>query len=99
MSAVGEGLGTPTVEALVPVAYPPVLKANGIQGTVTIRYWVNPAGCAEPASFQVKQASDSAMAGAVRDAVRRMRFIERDSRGKMLWMQVVDQVFTFRIMP
>lgn len=99
ISAVGEGLGSPTVEVTVPVVYPPVLKANGIQGTVTIQYWVNPAGCAEPASFQVKQASDSAMAGAVRDAVRRMRFIERDSPGKMLWMQVVDQVFTFRITP
>src|SRR5262245_22192446 len=100
MSAVGEGLGTPTVEAPVPVvAYPPFLKANGIQGTVIIRYWVNPAGCAEPASFQVKQASDSAMAAAVRDAVRRMRFIKGDSPGKMLWMDVVDQVFTFRITP
>jgi len=98
-SAVGEGLGTPTVEAVVPVAYPPSLKANGIQGTVIIRYWVNPAGCAEPASFQVKQASDSAMAVSVRDAVRRMRFIKGDSPGKMLWMEVVDQVFTFRIIP
>jgi len=99
MSAVGEGLGTPTVEAQVPVAYPPFLKANGIQGTVIIRYWVNPAGCAEPASFHVKQASDSAMAAAVRDAVRRMRFVKGDSPDKLLWMEVVDQAFTFRIVP
>jgi TonB family protein len=94
----GAGLGAPTVEALVPVAYPPVLQASGIQGTVTVRYWVNPAGCAEPESIQVKQASDSAMAVAVRDAVRRMRFIERGASGETLWTSV-DQVFTFRITP
>jgi TonB family protein len=94
----GDRLGAPIVEALVPVAYPPVLQASGIQGTVTVRYWVNPAGCAEPESIQVKQASDSAMAVAVRDAVRRMHFIERGPSGETLWTSV-DQVFTFRITP
>jgi TonB family protein len=94
----GANLGAPIVQVLVPVRYPPALQASGTQGTVTIHYWVNPSGCAEPASFQVKQASDSAMAVAVRDAVRRLRFIERGPSGEMLWASV-EQVFTFRITP
>ena len=94
----GANLGAPTVQVLVPVRYPPALQASGTQGTVTIHYWVNPSGCAEPASFQVKQASDSGMAVAVRDAVRRMHFVERGPSGTMLWASV-EQVFTFRITP
>jgi hypothetical protein len=94
----GANLGAPTVQGLVPVRYPPALQASGTQGTVTIHYWVNPSGCAEPASFQVKQASDSAMAVAVRNAVRRLHFVERGPSGKMLWASV-EQVFTFRITP
>jgi hypothetical protein len=94
----GANLGSPIVRTLVPVSYPPALQAKGTQGTVNIHYWVNPSGCAEPGSFQVKQASDSAMAVAVRNAVRRLHFVERGPSGEMLWASVV-QAFTFRITP
>jgi hypothetical protein len=94
----GGGLGAPRVRVPVAVVYPPALVSSGQQGTVALHYWVNPAGCAEPASFQVTQAADSAMAVAVRAMLRRLRFVVHDAGGKPLWASV-DQQFTFILRP
>jgi hypothetical protein len=63
MSAVAERVGSPLVRTVLSVAYPEQLKAKRIEGSLSIRYWVNPSGCAEPESFYVMEANDSLMRG------------------------------------
>ena len=94
--------GLPNVAAStgVAVSYPPELESRRVHGVVLVHFWINPAGCAEPESFKIVTARDSAMARAVRDALRRTVFVPATVTipGSIVstpgW-QSVEEYFTF----
>ncbi|HEX6250969.1 MAG TPA: energy transducer TonB [Gemmatimonadaceae bacterium] len=77
-------------------AYPPSLLSEGVEGTVLVRYVVEPSGLADSSSLEILSATRREFADAVRAAIPHMRFTparidERPVR------QLVEQPFSFRI--
>ena len=77
-------------------AYPPLLLSEGVEGTVLVRYVVDPSGLADSSSLEILSATRREFADAVRAAIPHMRFTparidERPVR------QLVEQPFSFRI--
>jgi TonB family protein len=87
-------LGLPNVSVTrhVTPEYPPELVARHVHGMVLVEFWINPSGCAEPQSFRIVLAPDSAMARSVRDALRRTRFVPLTYNGMPEWQTVEEYV-------
>jgi TonB family protein len=77
-------------------AYPPALLAEGIEGTVLVRYVVEANGAPDVSSFRVISATRREFADAVRAALPHMRFTPARIDHNPV-RQLVEQPFTFRI--
>lgn len=78
------------------VAYPEVLRASGIGGTVQAQFVVDTLGRIESGSFKVLDKSNDAFAAAVRSHLPRMRFHAAEVAGRKV-RQLVQQQFVFNI--
>jgi len=76
--------------------YPPTLLASGVEGSVTVRFVVDTAGRADPATIEVLASSHSDFTQSVRDALAGMRFNPGSVRGHVV-RQLVEQGFEFHI--
>jgi protein TonB len=103
--AAGAGRGGPFDAAAVdepvvpdpgnrPPRYPEALRAAGLGGRVVARFVVDTSGRVEPGSVEIAASDDPRLAGAVREAVPRLRF--RPARaGGVRVRQLVEQPFAF----
>lgn len=76
--------------------YPEMLRRAGVEGSVTARFVVDTLGMVEPASVQIVQASHALFEQAVREAIRRMRFVPAELQGRRV-RQLVEQGYGFTI--
>jgi periplasmic protein TonB len=76
--------------------YPPMLKDQGIEGTVLAQFVVNESGRYEPGSLKILNSSNPGFTAAVKDALPRMRFSAAQIGGKKV-QQLVQMPFQFHI--
>ena len=79
-----------------PPAYPPVLRAAGIEGFVRLQFIVDTLGRVEPASVSVVESSDPAFERAARQSLPGARFSPARFGGRAV-RQLSSQRFNFRI--
>jgi TonB family protein len=77
-----------------PVAYPPSMRAAGINGLVVAEFVVDTAGGVEPDNLGIVEATDPLFADAVRDALRTAVFRPAVRKGRVV-RQLVRQPFEF----
>lgn len=77
-------------------AYPPQLLADGVEGSVVVRYVVDANGVPDLNSFRIVSATRREFAEAVRAALPYMRFTPARIDDQPV-RQLVEQPFTFRI--
>ncbi|MFL5559991.1 MAG: energy transducer TonB [Gemmatimonadaceae bacterium] len=78
------------------VAYPPELRAQGVEGMVLVQFVVGTDGKPDMATFKVLQSPHQLFSQAVHDAVAKMRFKPGEIDGHAV-RQVVHQPFTFAL--
>ena len=76
--------------------YPEALRAQGVQGTVVVRFVVDSAGRAERGSFVVVGSANPLFSSAVETAVLRARFRAAELNGVRV-SQLVEQSFAFTL--
>lgn len=77
-------------------AYPPVLKARGIEGSAVVRFVVDTTGRADLESFQLIETNHPLFGASVRAALPGMKF-RPAAIGPRKVRQLVEQPFIFRI--
>jgi TonB family protein len=77
-------------------AYPPQLLAEGVEGSVLVRYVVDTDGTPDVNSFRIVSTTRREFADAVRQALPHMRFTPARIDERPV-KQLVEQPFTFRI--
>ncbi|MEO8448215.1 MAG: TonB family protein [Gemmatimonadota bacterium] len=76
--------------------FPPVLRAAGRAGRVTLQFIVDTAGHVEPGSVRVVEASDPGFEASATDVVLHSRFVAGKSKGQAV-RQLMSQTFSYRI--
>lgn len=76
--------------------YPEVLKASGVEGTVTAQFTVLESGRADMDTFKIISSTNDLFAASVKDVVGRMRFLPAEIGGKHV-KQLVQLPFEFKI--
>ena len=76
--------------------YPEVLRSSGVEGQVTALFVVDEQGRAEEASLRFSRSDDQLFEDAVRVALRRMRFVPAELRGRKV-RQLVQMPFVFTL--
>ena len=77
-------------------AYPELLKASGVEGSVLAQFVVDTLGRVEPGSFKVLSSTHDAFGTAVRATLPRMRFLAAEAGGRKVRM-LVQQDFAFAL--
>ncbi|HEY0777508.1 MAG TPA: energy transducer TonB [Gemmatirosa sp.] len=88
-------LAEPDPATMVPT-YPPVLKAQGVGGTVVVKFVVDTMGRVDMRTFRVLRTDDTAFTRAVRATVARAEFLPALLDGRKV-RQYVEQPFTFAV--
>lgn len=76
--------------------YPASLRANGIEGRVTVEFVVDEKGKADPSTFRILSSTKDLFAQSVRRAVVQSRFKPASIAGKPV-AQLVQQLFVFKL--
>ena len=77
-------------------AYPPSMRAAGVEGKVFARFLVNSDGLVSRESIRIVSSTNELFSEAVRDAIAKMRFAPARIGSKAV-AQMVQQVFIFRL--
>ena len=76
--------------------YPPMLKDQGVEGSVIAQFVVNESGRYEPGTLKILSSSNSAFTAAVKEALPRMKFSAAQIGGRKV-QQLVQMPFQFHI--
>ena len=79
-----------------PPRYPEALRSAGVEGAVTARFVVSEKGIVESDSVVFVRSGNPLFEGAVRDALRRMRFVPAEVGGRKV-RQLVEMPFIFTL--
>ena len=77
-------------------AYPDLLKAAGVEGTVRVMFVIDRDGRPEPGTLRIVESSHALFADAVRRALPLMRFLPAEVAGRTV-RQLVEMPFAFSI--
>jgi protein TonB len=84
------------VPGSAPPRYPEILRSSGVEGQLTAVFVVDEAGRAEQGSIRFLRSDNRLFEDAVRDALRRMRFIPAEVGGRKV-RQLVQMPFVFTL--
>ncbi len=84
------------VPGSAPPRYPELLRSSGVEGQVTAVFVVDERGRAEEGSIRFMRSDNRLFEDAVRDALRRMRFVPADVGGRKV-RQLVQMPFVFTL--
>lgn len=82
----------PELLAMPDPAYPPAMKALGVEGWVVLELVVDSVGRADPASVALREASDSAFVSAARAAVLAARFAPGRRAGRPVAVRASQRI-------